>query len=39
MEKLTFHYVCHKQCRKNSGETYKLSYDVGAYVFVLLKKS
>ena len=24
---------------ENSGETYKLSSDVGAYIFVLLKKS
>ena len=28
-----------KNTEKNSGETYKLSSDVGAYIFALLKKS
>ena len=31
MQRLTFRYVCHEQCRR------KLSSDVGAYIFVLLK--
>ena len=34
MKRLTFTYICHGE---NSGETYRLSSDGEAYIFVLLK--